>query len=53
MAGRTDRRGFTLVEAVIVVVVIAVILAVTIPWLSECDRRDVDIINKAQIYCLR
>ncbi len=44
MAESTDqRRGFTLVEAVIVAVVIVVILAVTIPYvstISELDRRD-------------
>ena len=33
-----QRRGFTLVEAVIVAVVIAVILAVTIPWMRERER---------------
>ena len=33
-----NRKGFTLVEAVIVIVVIAVILAVTIPWMRERER---------------
>ncbi len=35
-----DRRGFTLVEAVIVAVVIALVLAVTIPWMRERDKWD-------------
>ena len=38
MNGRADKRGFTVVEAIIVVVVIAVILAVTIPWMRERER---------------
>jgi prepilin-type N-terminal cleavage/methylation domain-containing protein len=40
VSGRADdKRGFTLVEAVIVAVVIAVILAVTIPWMRERERQ--------------
>jgi prepilin-type N-terminal cleavage/methylation domain-containing protein len=35
MTERRDRRGFTLVEAAIVVVVIALILTFTIPWMRE------------------
>jgi prepilin-type N-terminal cleavage/methylation domain-containing protein len=38
MTERTDRRGFTLVEAAIVVVVIALILTFTIPWMLERER---------------
>jgi hypothetical protein len=38
MSAVEQRRGFRLVEAVIVAVVIAVILAVTIPWLRERER---------------
>ena len=41
MAGRMNRLGFTLVEAIIVIVVIDVILAVTIPWMykQELERK--------------
>jgi prepilin-type processing-associated H-X9-DG protein len=38
MARHTNRRGFTLVEAVMVGVVIALILAVTIPWMREREQ---------------
>ena len=38
MTERTDRRGFTLVEAAIVVVIIALILTFTIPWMRERER---------------
>jgi prepilin-type N-terminal cleavage/methylation domain-containing protein len=38
MSAVDQRRGFTLVEAVIVAVVIAVMLAVSIPWLRERER---------------
>jgi prepilin-type processing-associated H-X9-DG protein len=34
-----NKRGFTLVEAVIVAVVITVMLAVTLPWLRERERQ--------------
>jgi type II secretory pathway pseudopilin PulG len=34
-----QKRGFTLVEAVIVAVVIVAILAVTIPWMRERERQ--------------
>lgn len=49
MAGRTQHiHGFTLVEAVIVAAVIAVILAVTIPRMRERERQRLQVVADAQ-----
>jgi prepilin-type N-terminal cleavage/methylation domain-containing protein len=39
MARHRDKRGFTLVEAAIVVVVFALMLTFTIPWMREQERQ--------------
>lgn len=49
MARHTDkRRGFTLVEATIVVVVIALILTFTIPWMRERERQKLQVLAETE-----
>lgn len=44
----SDRRGFTLVEAIVVVIVIAALLAVLIPFMREREREWLQVLAEAE-----
>jgi type II secretory pathway pseudopilin PulG len=49
---RARRRGFTLIEAVVIVVVCAIALPTTLTWLDDANQRRVDSVNATRATAL-
>jgi hypothetical protein len=52
MARVGGRRAFTLIEAVVIVVVLAIALPTTLNWLDEANQRRVDSVNATRATAL-